>query len=90
MNQDARVDLAVDGRMKAGTVLKGGQISNAQTIHNIKADIKLHGPVVAKYQVFGDFYAGKKTFKWENTNGIYLNGHQFSFTGEKYKIRRSW
>jgi hypothetical protein len=74
---------AVDGRMKAGTVLKGGQISNAQTIHNIKADIKLHGPVVAKYQVFGDFYAGdaglvvagKKTFKWENTNGIYLNGH---------------
>ena len=76
---------AVDGRMKSGTVLKSGQVSNTETIHNIKADIKLHGPVVAKFQVFGDFYAGDaglvvagekvKHFKWENTNRIYLNGH---------------
>jgi hypothetical protein len=74
---------AVPNRMKSGTVLKGGQISSAETIHNIKADIKLHGPIVSKFQVFGDFYAGDaglvvsggKTFKWENTNGIYLNGH---------------
>jgi hypothetical protein len=78
---------AVPGRMTAGTVLKGEQISNAETIHNIKADIKLHGPVVSKFQVFGDFYVGDsglvvtdgdkkdEPFKWENTNGIYINGN---------------
>jgi hypothetical protein len=46
---------AFPNRMKAGTVLKGGQISSAETIHNIKADIKLHGPIVSKFQVFGIF-----------------------------------
>jgi hypothetical protein len=77
---------AVKDRMTSGTVIKGEKINNEETIQHIKADIKLHGPVVSKFHVFGDFYAGdaglvvsggensKQTFKWENTNGIYMNG----------------
>ena len=86
----------IEGRMKAGTVIKEGIISNEETIHNIKADIKLHGPVVSKFQVFGDFYVGdaglvvagdgKKTFKWENTNGIYINGYYDKQLAHSFRI----
>lgn len=83
-------ELKCEGRFKAvkdashaGTVLlKNGQVSNESTVHSIKTDIRLHGPVVAKYHVFGDFMiadsglvtAEGKSFKWEKTNGIYING----------------
>ena len=53
-----------------------------KTIQSIKTDIKLHGPVTAKFQVFGDFMishnglvtAEGEYFKWQNTDGIYING----------------
>ena len=66
-----------------GTVADtSGKIYQQQTIHSIKTDIRLHGPVVAKYHVFGDFMvgdsglvtAGGQSFKWKTTNGIYING----------------
>ena len=75
---------AKKGLMKSGTVTgENGQINASDTIHSIKTDIMLHGPAVAKYQVFGDFMvadaglvvAGGKTFNWKSTNGVYLNGH---------------
>lgn len=74
---------AVKDASHSGTVLlDNGKVSNKSTIHSIKTDIRLHGPVVAKYHVFGDFMvadsgivtAGGKTFKWGKTNGIYING----------------
>lgn len=70
-------------RMKAGTVTdKNGKIDPTQTIHNIKSDIKLHGPVVGKFHVFADFmlnHSGLKThqgdeFDWNETGHIYFNG----------------
>jgi hypothetical protein len=74
---------AVSKAMVSGTVTTDGHVDPQQTIHSIKTDIKLHGPIVAKYAVYGDFYAGDsgmvvaggKSFKWGNTNGIYINGH---------------
>lgn len=69
--------------MHSPTVLDNGKIDIEKTIHSIKADIILHGPVVAKFHVFADFMvadsglvtANGTTFKWEKTNGIYLNGY---------------
>jgi len=74
---------AVPGSSHAGTVIApDGHVDRRATIESIKTDIRLHGPVVGKFQVFGDFMvadaglvvAGGKTFKWEQTNGIYING----------------
>ena len=84
---------AVEGRLLAGTVLTNGKVDQQKTIHSIKADIRLHGPVVAKFAVFGDFYAGDsgmivaegKTFKWENTNGIYINGKYEEQLAQSFK-----
>jgi len=75
---------SVVGRMLSGTITDdNGNIDREKTIHSIKTDIRLHGPVTAKYQVFGDFMvsdsglvtAGGKSFNWNKTNGIYLNGY---------------
>lgn len=76
---------AQPGTLKSGTVMNGTQIDHEATIHSIKLDIKLNGPVVAKYRVFGDFMVadkglvvnnsdGKSVFNWKKTNGIYING----------------
>jgi hypothetical protein len=74
---------AVPNGMFSATVKTNEQVDATKTIHSIKTDIKLYGPVVAKFGVYGDFYAGDsgvvvaggKSFKWDNTNGIYLNGY---------------
>jgi hypothetical protein len=74
---------AKQGLMRAGTVLTDyGEIDREKTIHFIKTDIMLHGPIVGKYQVFADFMttdaglvtAEGKTFSWKSTNDIYING----------------
>jgi len=73
---------AEKGRMKSGTVGSGTNVDREATIHSIKTDI-MRGPVVGKYQVFGDFMvsdsglvtAAGKSFQWEKTNGIYLHGY---------------
>jgi len=74
---------AKKGMMKAGTVTNNGNVDSVKTIHSIKTDIRLHGPIVAKFQVFGDFMvadaglvvSGGKTFQWKSTNGVYINNH---------------
>ena len=84
---------AVKGRMLSGTVTTNNKVNNLKTIQSIKADIKLHGPVVAKFAVFGDFYAGDsglvvgggKSFKWDNTNNIYINGSYEDDLSESFK-----
>lgn len=74
---------AKKGMLHSGTVTnENGTIDTTSTIHSIKTDIMLHGPIVAKYQVFADFMVADaglvvnngKTFNWESTNGVYLNG----------------
>ena len=95
---------AKKNRMKSGTVINNGRINADETIHAIKTDIRLHGPVVAKYQVFGDFMvadaglvvAGGKTFQWKSTNGIYINGkydnelaHSFRHLAKSVKKSKS-
>jgi hypothetical protein len=82
------------GTMHSGTVKdKNGRINRAHTIHSIKTDIMLHGPVVSKYQVFADFMvanaglviSGEKTFKWDSTNGVYINGSYNEELAESFK-----
>jgi hypothetical protein len=67
----------------AGTIMKNdGNVDLNATIISIKTDIMLHGPVVAKFRVFGDFFLGSaglvnaqgKSFTWDSTGGIYING----------------
>ena len=73
---------AVVGGMKTCTLIDKEKLSIIDTINSIKTNIKLHGPVVAKFQVFGDFTVsenglvvqGGKSIKWNNTNGVYING----------------
>lgn len=73
---------AVVGGMKTCTLVDKNKLSIIDTINSIKTNIKLHGPVVAKFQVFGDFTVsenglvvqGGKSIKWEKTNGVYING----------------
>jgi hypothetical protein len=81
--------------MKAGTVTdKDGKINPTQTIHNIKSDIRLHGPVVSKFHVFADFTlnsSGLKThqgdlFDWNETGGIYINGAYDNTLSSSFRI----
>ena len=86
---------AIKGRMLSGTVTNNNnkKIDNLKTIHSIKADIKLHGPVVAKFAVYGDFYAGDsglvvgggKSFKWDNTNNIYIHNSYEDELADSFK-----
>lgn len=85
---------AVPNSMHSATVLKkDGEIDIEKTIHSIKTDIMLHGPIVGKFQVFADFMvadaglvtANGKTFKWESTNGIYLNGNYNIELGKSFQ-----
>ena len=84
---------AKEGMLKSGTVTSGTQINNTSTIHSIKSDIRLHGPVTAKYRVFADFVvahgglvvAGGKSFQWEKTNGVYINGEYDSQLSQAFK-----
>ena len=74
---------AVTGSYKTNTITESsGKIDIKDTINAIKTDIKLYGPVVAKFAVYGDFTVSDngsvvagKSFKWDNTNGVYLNGY---------------
>ena len=76
---------AQPGSMRSGTVIneKTGQVDMEKTIHSIKTDIKLHGPVVSKYRVYGDFMysnnpsmvtAAGHSMDWSTTNDIYKHG----------------
>ena len=74
---------ALKGCLKSHTITgDDDKIDIKDSINAIKTDIKLNGPVVAKFAVFADFtiannglVAGGKSGKWDNTNGIYLNGY---------------
>lgn len=50
-----------------------GQVDVQATIANIKQEL-LNGPVVACYFVPKDFMVSGAGYKWEPTNGIYING----------------
>ena len=85
---------SVNESLHSGTVTDDdNRIDNTKTIYSIKADIKLNGPVTAKFAVYGDFYAGDsglivgegKTFKWDNTNNIYINGQYEEQLSESFK-----
>ena len=85
---------SVNESLHSGTVTDDdNRIDNTKTIYSIKADIKLNGPVTAKFAVYGDFYAGDsglivgggKTFKWDNTNNIYINGQYEGQLSESFK-----
>jgi hypothetical protein len=75
---------AAKGALKSSTVLNDdGTINILSTINSIKTDIKLHGPVATKYQVFADFMISAKqgmvtsegkSGNWSSTNNIYING----------------
>lgn len=74
---------SISGSLNSGTVLNNDGTPNIEkTIQSIKTDIRLHGPVTAKFQVFGDFMlshnglvtAEGEHFKWQDTDGIYING----------------
>jgi len=55
------------------TVNDGGDVNVAATIANIKREL-LNGPVVASFFVPKDFMATAAGYKWEATNGIFING----------------
>lgn len=72
------------GKMLSGTILdNNGNVDIKQTINSIKTDIIRHGPVTAKFVVFGDFMVGGgglvvnngSEFNWSSTNNIYINGN---------------
>jgi len=61
-----------------------GKVDPIATVRNIKLAIMNTGPVVAVYQVYNDFQPGNSVFylngqngrkyKWDATNGIYIQG----------------
>lgn len=79
--------------MKAGTVTDNGQVDPVKTIHSIKSDIRLNGPVVSKFHVFADFMvnnSGLKTpngdeFNWKETGHIYINGAYDNTIGHSFQ-----
>lgn len=55
------------------TVENGNTVDVAATIANIKREL-MNGPVVASFFVPKDFMAPSAGYKWEATNGIFVNG----------------
>jgi hypothetical protein len=71
--QNATLYFAKSDSTENLTVQDGTTIDVAATIANIKREL-LNGPVVAAFFVPKDFMVSGAGYKWEATNGIYING----------------
>ena len=71
--QDATKYFALSGSTENLTVQGTESIDTPATIANIKREL-LNGPVVASFFVPKDFMAPSGGYKWEATNGIFVNG----------------